>query len=148
MEREKYRKAIFVVVYTIKNKKIEYLILKRKKHWVGWEFPKGGVEFFETRNHAVKREVKEETGLKILKMKKFKVYGKYNYDKEYSDRKGLVGQDFLLYAAKVKFGKVAVDKREHSDFKWMNFKDAEKKLTWANQKKCLKIVDDWLEKNS
>lgn len=145
MKREKYRKAIFVVVYTIKNKKIEYLILKRKKHWVGWEFPKGGVEFFEMRNHAVKREVKEETGLKILKMKKFKVYGKYNYDKEYSDRKGLVGQDFLLYAAEVQSGKVTIDKREHSDFKWMNFKDAEKKLTWANQRKCLKIVDDYLE---
>jgi 8-oxo-dGTP pyrophosphatase MutT (NUDIX family) len=145
MKREKYRKAIFVVVYAIKNKKIKYLILKRKKHWIGWEFPKGGVEFFETRNHAVKREVKEETGLKILKMKEFKVYGKYDYDKEYPDRKGLVGQDFLLYATEVEKNKVVIDKREHSDFKWMNFKDAEKKLTWANQKKCLKIVDDYLE---
>lgn len=145
MEREKYRKAIFVVVYLRSKNKIKYLILKRKKHWIGWEFPKGGVEFFETRNRAVKREVKEETGLKILKMKKFKIYGEYDYDKEYSDRKGLVGQDFLLYAAEVQRGKVTIDKREHSDFKWMNFKDAEKKLTWANQRKCLKIVDDYLE---
>jgi 8-oxo-dGTP pyrophosphatase MutT (NUDIX family) len=145
MKKEKYRKAVFVVVYVIKNKKIEYLILKRKKHWVGWEFPKGGVEFFETRNHAVKREVKEETGLKILEIKKFNDYGKYDYDREYPDRKGIIGQDFLLYAAEVEKRKVIVDKREHSDFKWMNFKDAEKKLTWANQKKCLKIVDDYLK---
>jgi len=148
LQKIRFRKAVFVVVYSNVKDKIEYLILKRKKHWVGWEFPKGGVEFFETRNHAVKREVKEETGLKILKIKKFKVYGKYDYDKKYSDRKGLVGQDFLLYAAEVEKNKVVIDKREHSDFKWMNFKDAEKKLTWKNQKKCLKIVDDWLKENS
>jgi bis(5'-nucleosidyl)-tetraphosphatase len=145
MKGEKYRKAIFVVVWAKENKKIEYLILKRKKHWVGWEFPKGGVEFFETRSGAVRREVKEETGLKILKIKKFKVYGRYDYDEEYPDRKGLIGQDFLLYSAEVQKRKVSIDKKEHSDFKWTSFSEAEKKLTWANQKECLKIVDNYLK---
>ena len=144
MGKGKYRKAVFVVVYKLKEDKIEYLILKRKKHWVGWEFPKGGVEFFETRNHAVKREVTEETGLRILKKKKFGIYGRYDYDKEYPDRKGLIGQDFLLYSAEVEEGKISIDAKEHSDFEWMNFNQAEKKLTWNNQKKCLKIVNDYL----
>lgn len=147
MKKEKYRKAVFVVVYTIKDKKIKYLILKRKLHWKGWEFPKGGINFFEIQKYAVRREVKEETGLKILKIKKFNVYGKYDYNKEYPDRKGFVGQDFLLYAAEVEKNKVLIDKREHSDYKWVSFKDAEKKLTWNNQKKCLKIVNIYLIKN-
>ena len=145
MQKGKYRKAVFIVTYSFVDGKIKYLILKRKKHWTGWEFPKGGAEFFETRNRAVKREVKEETGLKILKIKKFKVYGRYDYDKEYPDRKGIIGQDFLLYAAGVENSKVKIDKREHSDFKWMNFSDAMKKLTWKNQKECLRIVNDYLE---
>ena len=143
----KLRHAIFAVVYSIKNKKVEYLILKRKKHWVGWEFTKGGIDLFETRKMTAKREVKEETGQKILRLKKFNTKGIYKYKKELKDRPGIVGQTYHLFAAEVKKGKVSLDKKEHSGFKWMNFNEAEKKLTWENQKKCLKIVDDWLKKD-
>jgi len=46
MKKETYRKAVFVVVYreTKTGKDRKYLILKRKLHWKGWEFPKGGLE--------------------------------------------------------------------------------------------------------
>ena len=67
----KYRKAIFIVIYTITKKRIEYLILKRRLHWKGWEFPKGGIKFSETERKAVLRELKEETGLSSKKIKKF-----------------------------------------------------------------------------
>jgi 8-oxo-dGTP pyrophosphatase MutT (NUDIX family) len=143
--KKKFRKAIFVIVYSEFKDKINYLILKRKLHWKGWEFPKGGINFFETKKHAVKREIKEETGLKILKIKKFNFKGEYNYDKKYFDRKDFCGQTFSLFSAKVKKGKVKVDKLEHSDYKWVNFKEAMKKLTWNNQRKSLKIVNEWLK---
>ena len=140
----KLRHAIFAVVYSVKNKKVEYLILKRQKHWKGWEFTKGGIELFETRRMAVQREVKEETGLKILRIKRFNVGGIYKYKNKLKDRPGVVGQTYHLFAVEVKKEKVSLDKKEHSGFKWMNFKEAEKKLTWENQKKCLKIVEEWL----
>lgn len=141
----KLRHAIFAVVYSVKDKKTEYLILKRKKHWIGWEFTKGGIDLFETRKMAVRREVKEETGLKILKIKRFHVGGLYKYKKKLDDRPGVVGQTYHLFAVEAKKGKVSLDKKEHSGFKWVNFKEAEKKLTWKDQKKCLKIVKEWLE---
>ena len=50
-----YRKALFIVAYRMINNNIKYLILKRKLHWKGWEFPKGGVELFETKKMGVKR---------------------------------------------------------------------------------------------
>jgi 8-oxo-dGTP pyrophosphatase MutT (NUDIX family) len=143
--RGKYRKAVFAVVYAKNEDEIEYLILKRKKHWTGWEFPKGGVEKFETKRRAVKREVKEETGLKILRIKKFHIKGLYNYNKELRDRPGKIGQNYHLFAVEIIKGKVSIDKNEHSGFKWMSFNEAEKKLTWPNQKKCLKIVNAWLK---
>ena len=146
MKRGKYRKAVFIVTYSLIGNKIYYLILKRKLHWKGWEFPKGGVNFLETKKHAVKRELKEETGLKPLKIKKFNIHGKYKYNKEFRDRPGIKGQNYTLFAVETKKEKIKLDKLEHSNYKWLNFKEAMKKLTWKNQKKCLKVVDDWIKK--
>lgn len=139
--REKYRKAIFMLVYAENQGKQEYLILKRKLHWRGWEFPKGGLEILETKKRAIKREIKEETGLEILKIKKEKIKGKYRYKKELEDRKGITGQTYDLYSVLVKKKKVKLDKNEHSDFKWVDFKTALKKLTWPNQRKCLRYFE-------
>ena len=143
---KKYRRAVFVVVYSKTKKKIEYLILKRKLHWKGWEFPKGGCRIYETLQMTVRREVKEETGLKILEMKKFKESEKYKYEKSLPDRKGFLGQTYNLYAVEVEKKKIILDKLEHSDFKWVEYGSALKKLTWQNQKKCLRIVNDSLNK--
>jgi len=44
MAKGKYRKAVFVLLYSKTKKWIEYLLLKRKLHWKGWEFPKGKIE--------------------------------------------------------------------------------------------------------
>ena len=144
MEKGRYRKAVFIVTYSNIEDKIYYLILKRKLHWKGWEFPKGGMKFFETKKHAVKREIKEETGLKILKINKFNLKGKYRYNREFKDRPKIIGQNYTLFAVKTKKGKVKLDKLEHSGYKWMNFNEAMKKLTWKNQKKCLKVVNAYL----
>jgi ADP-ribose pyrophosphatase YjhB (NUDIX family) len=67
MVKQKYRLAVFIVVYRrtknfFGNKKIKYLLLKRKKHWVGWEFPKGGVDKGESPRETAIRETKEECG--------------------------------------------------------------------------------------
>jgi 8-oxo-dGTP pyrophosphatase MutT (NUDIX family) len=145
--KPKYRRAVFVVTYSKNKQGIKYLILKRKLHWTGWEFPKGGRKVFEIKTSTVKRELLEETGLSPIKIKKFEVYGKYKYDKEYPDRKGFVGQTYSLYSAEVKKKKVKIDNFEHSDFQWLDFKPAMKKLTWSNQKKCLKVVNEFLDKN-
>ena len=146
MTKQKFRRAVFIVAYAHTTKGIEYLILKRKLHWNGWEFPKGAKKrFFETYKKAVKRELKEETGLKPLRIKKFEEKGKYYYQRELADRKGYIGQTYVLYAVEVKKEKIELDKIEHLDYKWVKFKSALKKLSWKNQRKCLKIVNDWLK---
>lgn len=142
-----YRKAVFAVVYAIENNKIYYLILKRKLHWKGWEFTKGGVEKNETYSKAAKREVYEETGQKPRKIKSFNISGKYKYHKLLKDRPGFIGQEYKLFSAQISKGKIKLDKKEHSGFKWLSYNLALKKLTWSNQKKCLKIVNNFLSSN-
>src|SRR3989344_173925 len=146
--KNKFRKGVFVVVYSKdkKNKeaKIEYLILKRKLHWKGWEFAKGGVKKGEFLLKTVKRESFEESGLRIFNVKRYSYSGKYRYDKVFDERKGFIGQSFVLYSAETKRGRVRLDGKEHSNHKWMNFKGAYKKLRWPNQKRALKMVDKFL----
>jgi len=143
---KKYRKGIFAVVYKIEKGKIKYLILKRKLHWKGFEFPKGGLKFLEPKLWGVKREVKEETGLKIIKIKKYNVFGFYDYKKKLKDRKNMIGQEFFLYSVKVKENKVKLDNLEHESYDWNEFESAIKRLTYDNQKQCLKIVNEDLIK--
>jgi 8-oxo-dGTP pyrophosphatase MutT (NUDIX family) len=144
--KKKYRKAVFIVTYFLKkNGKIKYLLLKRKLHWKGWEFPKGGIQKNEKAIDAVKRELKEETGLKSLQIKKFSKKGKYKYGQRFSDRKDFVGQTYSLYAAEVKKDKIKVDPLEHYKGKWFSFKRASRKLNWLNQEECLKEVNSFLE---
>ncbi len=143
---QKYRKAVFVLAYSKSKKGIEYLLLKRKLHWRGWEFPKGKIEKGEPKVGTAKRELKEETGHKALKIRKFNFSGKYLYHKILPDRKGFIGQMFSLYAAEVRKGKVHLDKKEHNGYKWADFKTALKMLKWPNQKKSLKIVNSWLNR--
>ncbi|MBR9704310.1 NUDIX domain-containing protein [Candidatus Pacearchaeota archaeon] len=142
----KYRKGVFVVTYRIKKNKILYLILKRKLHWKGWEFPKGGIKSKENLKKAVKRELYEETGQKPINIKQYPISGKYKYEKQFADRIGFIGQTYKLFSAELKEKKVKFDRLEHSGYKWFSFKKAYKKLTFDNKKKCLKIVNKDLEK--
>lgn len=146
--KNKVRKGIFAVAYSVDSKgNVEYVVLKRKKHWKGWEFPKGKIEKFELRRVTARREVEEETGLKILKIRRMKVDGFYRYKKELKDRPGIIGQTYHLFAVKVDRGngRIKIDKKEHYMGKWVDFEKAMKLLTWKDQKKSLKIVNDWLK---
>lgn len=142
----KYRKAVFLVTYSKINEKIYYVLLKRKLHWRGWECPKGGVEKGEKMQEAVRREIKEETGLKIIKIKKWNYSKRYKYPKILEDRPGIIGQISTLFSVEVKKDKIIVDKREHYFGRWVKFKEAMEKLTWKDQKNCLKKVNQELIK--
>ena len=143
--KKEFRKAVFVIVYSKnKEKKFEYVVLKRKKHWKGREFVKGEIEKGEKKIDTAKRETKEETGLKILKIKKFDISGKYRYQHEFKDRPGIIGQTFDLFAVEVTKGKIRINQKEHYSGEWLSFKKALKKFTWPNQRRCLRIVNKWV----
>ena len=146
--KKTFRPAVFVVTYYLdKDKKPIYLLLKRKLHWKGWEFPKGKIEKGESKDKTARREAWEESGLKIIRLKRFNVSGKYLYPKILRDRPQYKGQTYTLFSGEVKFGKVKLESREHSGYIWLPFDKAVKKLSWPDQKKCFRIVNNFLEKN-
>ena len=133
-----------MVAYSLESGKPEYIIQKRKLHWKGWEFPKAGLEKRESKKEAARREIKEETGLDIIRVTSHKYKGKFLYPKELPDRPGMIGQTYYLYSVEVKKGKIKIDKKEHSSSRWVDYKTAIKMITYQNQKDCMKIVNDWL----
>lgn len=136
-----------MVAYKREKNNILYLMLKRKLHWTGWEFPKGAIERNEKILPAVKRELFEETGQRPLIIKKFNFKGKFKYSKEKQEKFGFLGQTYTLFSAELKNKKIKIDKREHSSYKWLEFEKAISLLTYKDQKKCLKLVNDFLNKN-
>ncbi len=144
---KKYRKAIFCVIYSNENNKLKFLLLKRKLHWKGWEFPKGKIEKNESKISTAIRETQEETGIKTnnRKIKDHKISGSYLYKKILKDRPGIIGQTYYLFSAEVRIPKkIILDNKEHSGYKWVNFEKAIKMLTYPNQRKCLRIVKKYL----
>jgi len=143
MEKKRYRKAVFVVVYRKEKEKIKYLLLKRKRNWIGWEFCKGGNHGREPNKKTALREVKEETGHKALNIKKYNKSGKYKYSHKIEDRPGMIGQTYNLFSAEIGKGKITMDTEyhEHSAYKWVDYKKALKMLTWSNQRACLRLVN-------
>lgn len=139
----KYRKGVFIICYRKEKNKIYYLLLKRKLHWRGWEFPKGGIEKSEPVLKAVKRETKEETGQFPKNINNYKCEGKYKYNKKINGREES-GGSFILYSCEIKNKKVKIDKREHSNYAWKTFDQTLKMLTWPNQRKSLRIVNNYI----
>jgi 8-oxo-dGTP pyrophosphatase MutT (NUDIX family) len=139
----KYRKGVFCVVYA--GKRPMYLLLHRKLHWEGWELPKGGKKARERLKNTVKREVKEETGLNASNIQGYKFRGLFVYDKKTQAERKVRGFKYALLSCEVKKNRVRVAK-EHDDFKWATYAKALKLLTWPDQKKCLRIVNNSLKK--
>lgn len=129
----KFRKGILALVYKKEKNKI-FLVLKRKLHWKGFEIVKGGIEKGESKIEALKRELKEETGLKIKKIEDLHMKGKFLYPKNFEGWPGYKGMKYSCYAVEVFPGKVKIDEREHSDYKWMEYDKIISKLTWKEQK--------------
>ncbi|MEM3555630.1 MAG: NUDIX domain-containing protein [Candidatus Micrarchaeia archaeon] len=111
------------VYAVVRDSKGRILVLKRREPKV-WEFPGGGVEWGESPEKAVRREVFEETGLKIKKMKLLctssKVYRKGDLSKH---------SVYIVFEGKgegrVKYG------GEHSMALWADLKKMKKlKLGW------------------
>lgn len=107
-----------------------------------WDFPKGHLEKGEETLDAVRREVKEETGLTRLDIiPEFKATIRYfvNYD----NQKRLKFVAFFLAETRQK--KVTIS-WEHQNFAWLPFEEARKRLTYANAKKVFSSAHHFISK--
>ncbi len=126
-----------------KNGKI--LLLKRretKKFLPGYyDIPGGKVEPGEDPNHALIREVKEETGLDTEIVKPYNVWSdilEYNNGKELV-KECIIEIDFILKIKKARAIKLSLE--EHSEYIWVDKKGIPSKISPQLRKTIIKMFE-------
>jgi 8-oxo-dGTP pyrophosphatase MutT (NUDIX family) len=126
------------------NGDIQYLILKRTPEKEDfWQPVTGGLEEGETKVEALKREVLEETGIKNAA----RIIENVDYF-EYSDAHFIKRYDFIkeyVFGVEVDPNeRIAIDGKEHSQFKWCSLQEALELLKWDENKKALSRLNEIL----
>lgn len=134
------------VIYRKEKNKILYLLLYRKarKNYIEmWDFPRGLIEKGETPKEVVRREIREETGVRDLKfIKGFREKVRWFYKKEGK----IIFKEATYFLAETKTKKVRLD-FEHDKFRWCSFEGALKLIKFSNRKNVLKKANKLLEGN-
>jgi 8-oxo-dGTP pyrophosphatase MutT (NUDIX family) len=146
-------KSVGAVIYRKQDNKIYYLLLKyTAKHW---DFTKGHIDPGETDEQTLRREAVEETSINDLEIiDGFKEIHKYFF-KQYKEKmtkedlkKGKPVWVFKLvnfYLAETKTKEIKISD-EHQDYKWLEYDEALKLVTFKNAKELLKKANDFLIK--
>jgi dATP pyrophosphohydrolase len=133
---------IEVCIFKFERDRPHYLLLKRRedeKIYPGiWQYVTGSLEDDEKAVNGALRELKEETGFQPVHFWSVPFENSF-YDAS-NDRIQLVP----VFGAQVESGSPPVLSPEHSEYQWLSYREAYKRLVWPGQKEGLRIVHEYI----
>jgi bis(5'-nucleosidyl)-tetraphosphatase len=129
MKREKSCGALVVR----KNGESYDLVLLRHRFGGHWSFPKGHVEEGESERQTALREVHEETGLSI------RLYDGFRESVEYFPKPG-VKKQVVYFLGEALGDELVRQEEEISELKWASIADADTMVTFANDKRLIRLA--------
>lgn len=133
----KYEISCGGVVFTRKNGKILYVIVKSKEGFYG--FPKGHMEDEETEEQTAIREIYEETGLKVKIIPGFKTIDEHPIPKKEGVMKRVI-----YFAAEYENQKINYQKQELLGAYLMTYEEAMGIFQFESSKKILSEVKEFI----
>ncbi|KAA0014899.1 MAG: NUDIX domain-containing protein [Thermoplasmata archaeon] len=121
----------------------KYLLLKYE--WGHWGFVKGNIEKNEGLEETFFREAEEEAGLKreeLVVIEGFKEKINYFYRKEGKT----IYKEVIYLLAESKTFNVKLS-YEHTDYAWLGYEEALKKITYENDRDVLRKAHKFLMKS-
>lgn len=105
-----------------------------------WDFPKGAVEKGETLEQAAKREIFEETGIRVNSF----IHGfKKEIEYYYRRQNNLAHKRVIFFLARTEESRVRIS-FEHSGYDWLTFDQLLRRLTFENAKNVLREANSFL----
>jgi bis(5'-nucleosidyl)-tetraphosphatase len=140
MRHQRHRSAGIIVFRRDGDECLFLLILSRLTKRPLWEFPKGGVDEGETVLQAAMRELFEETGIRETEVKlipEFQRTEDYRFTSGRNDKRSLIHKQVTYFLGETSKSEVTLSAKESSEFAWLNFADATKRLRYKERRKLL-----------
>lgn len=129
--------SIGIILFFRFPRKIKFLLLKQ--HQGHWGFPKGHVEKGEKYLDTAMRELKEETGIKKIKLIRNKILLRDFYSYNNGKNKIIKTVDYFIAESLADY--VKIDNKEIINFKWVTFEKGTDRLTFSKSKRILKSAN-------
>jgi 8-oxo-dGTP diphosphatase len=94
------------------NAENKFLTIKRFYGKKQWDLPGGAVDYPETHEEALRREIDEETGIEITAIKPLEVQTGYNKDEDFY----II---FIGYTCTTSDSEIRLS-HEHTDYRWVS----------------------------
>lgn len=131
-----YESSCGAVVFRMIAGEVRYLLIKNKRS-ANWGFPKGHIERGETKEDTARREVLEETGIRIQIIPGFISKSEYTIQ-------GKVEKSVSIFVAKTSDTQTIIQHEEIEDYIWLNYDKAIKTLKFENDRSILERAHDYL----
>lgn len=134
-----FERSCGAIVFRIIGGEKRFLLIKNKRS-SNWGFPKGHIEDGETDEDTARREVLEETGIRIKLIDGFKSKSEYTIQ-------GRIEKAVLIYIATTTDTQTIIQPEEIEDYIWLNYENAHKMLNYENDRAILEKANSYMIEN-
>jgi len=133
-----YERSCGAVVFRRTGSDLRFLLIKNRRS-ANWGFPKGHVEDHETPEQTAKREVLEETGLRVRLLPGFSCQAEYTIQ-------GSIEKSVTIFLAETTDRRTVIQESEIENYVWLGYNKALQTLKFDNDRNILRKAYAYLRR--